>query len=223
MDAAPRIVLTGAREGSGRLAARLRELGYDVAECPLIRIEPVPSRPLDVSGYDWLVLTSARAVDPLLARTHGPLPRVAVVGPGTAEALRERGVEPAVVATESTQEGLVQAMRAAGVGTTERVLFAGAEEARDVLVRELGADAVALYRAVEELPGAFPPADLVVLASASAARAFACLGLDRPCVSIGPVTSAEARRHGLRDVRVAVRHALDGLVDAVRVAVSDLE
>jgi uroporphyrinogen III methyltransferase/synthase len=215
-------VLTGAREGSGRLAARLRALGYDVAECPLIRIEPLPGPHLDVSGYDWLVLTSARAVDPLLARAQGPLPRVAVVGPGTAEALRERGIEAAVVAADSTQEGLVQAMRAAGVGTSERVLFAGAEGARDVLVRELGADAVALYRAVEEPPGAFPPADLVVLASASAARAFARLGLDHSCVSIGPITSAEARRHGLRVVHEAVQHDLDGLVDAMRVAVSDL-
>jgi uroporphyrinogen III methyltransferase/synthase len=222
VGAAPRIVLTGAREGSGRLAARLRGLGYDVAECPLIRIELLPGPRLDVSGYDWVVLTSARAVDPLLARAHGPLPQVAAVGPGTAEALRERGIEAAVVAAHSTQEGLVRAMRAAGLGATERVLFAGAEGARDVLVRELGADAVALYRAVEELPGAFPAADLVVLASASAARAFARLGLDLSCVSIGPVTSAEARRHGLRVVREAVRHDLDGLVDAVRVATSEI-
>ena len=67
---------------------------------------------------------------------------------GTAEALREHGVEPDLVAAVSTQEGLAAELpRPAG-----RVLFAGAEDARDVLVRELGADFVALYRTVELRP-----------------------------------------------------------------------
>jgi uroporphyrinogen-III synthase len=61
-----------------------------------------------------------------------------------------------------------------------------------------------------------------VLASSSAARAFASLGVDLPCVTIGPVTSAEARRVGLRVVSEAASHDLDGLVEAVRAAVSGL-
>ena len=83
-------------------------------------------------------------------------------------------------------------------GPPGRVLFAGAEGARDVLVRELGADFVALYRTVELRPESFPEADLVVLASASAARALAALGPAPPCVSIGPVTTAAARARGLQ-------------------------
>lgn len=221
-----RVILTRAREGSDRLASRLRSAGLDVAECPLIRIEPVTGPPLAVSGYDWLVLTSARAVDCLFARLSpgARLPRVAVVGPGTAEALRDRGVEPALVARRSTQKGLVEELRPVltGRGTPPRVLFAGAAGARDVLVRELGADFVPLYRTFEERPEAFPDGDLVVLASASAARAFATLGLDLPCVSIGPVTTEEARRRGLRVVGEAKSHDLDGLADAVRLAVSHL-
>ena len=128
------------------------------------------------------------------------LPSVAVIGPGTAEALRSRGVEPALVAGRSTQEGLMAELRPllAAHGRPSRILFAGAAGARDLLARELEADFIPLYRTVEERPAAFPEADLVVLASASAARAFAALELDRACVSIGPVTSAEARRLGLR-------------------------
>jgi uroporphyrinogen-III synthase len=209
-----RVVVTTAAEGAGQLAERLRRQGLDVAECPLIRIEPLPGPRVRAADYDWVVLTSARAVELLSGRLDGPLPRAAVIGPGTASALRELGVEPALVATHSTQEGLVDALRSrARAG--ERLLFAGAEGARDVIADELGADVVVLYRTVALRPPEFPEADLVVVASASAARALAALGITVPCVSIGPVTSAAARELGLRVVAEAPSHDLDGLVEAV--------
>jgi uroporphyrinogen-III synthase len=211
-----RVVLTRAEETSADLAAALRTEGFEVAECPLIRIEPIDGPPLDLAGYDWLVLTSRPGVERLFARLDGPLPPVAVVGPGTAAALREHGVEPAVVARQSTQEGLVAELSR----TPGRMLFAGAEDARDVLVRELGADFVPLYRTVELRPKGFPDADLVVLASASAARALATVRKDLPCVSIGPVTSEDARAAGLTVVAEASTHDLDGLVEAVKLAAS---
>jgi uroporphyrinogen-III synthase len=79
-----------------------------------------------------------------------------------------------------------------------------------------------LYRTVAERPAVFPEGDLVVLASASAARAFASLRVDLPCVTIGPVTSAEALRVGLDVVAEATSHDLDGLVEAVSTAVAQL-
>ena len=213
-----RVAVTRARAGSGLLARRLREKGFEVVERPLIRIEPIDGPPIRTDGYDWVILTSRIAVDRLFRRVDGPLPRVAVVGPGTAETLRHHGVEPALIATESTQEGLLAELpRPAG-----RVLFAAAEGARDLLVRELGADFVPLYRTVEGRPEDFPDADLVVLASGSAARALAAVRTDLPCVSIGPVTTAEAERSGLRIVSEARRHDLDGLVEAVRLAASSI-
>jgi uroporphyrinogen-III synthase len=213
-----RIILTGSREGTSRLAVRLRGVGFEVVECPLIRIEPIGGPPIRADAYDWVVLTSARAVETLFSRLDGPLPRVAVIGPGTAESLREHGVEATLVATSSTQEGLLEEFpRPAG-----RVLFAGAEGARDVLARELDADVVPLYRTVEERPLSLPDGDLVVLASASAARSCAALGVALPCVSIGPLTSDEARRRGLRVVAEASSHDLEGLVEAVRLAASRL-
>ena len=213
-----RVLLTRARESSPALAGRLRDEGFEVVERPLIRIEPIDGPPIRTDGYDWVVLTSRIAVDRLFARLDGRLDRVAVVGPGTAAALRERGVEPALVATDSTQEGLLAELpRPAG-----RVLFAGAEGARDLLVRELGADFVPLYRTLEEAPDRLPEADLAVLASASAARALAAAGTDLPCVSIGPQTTGEAERRGLRVVAEARRHDLDGVVAAVKLAASSI-
>lgn len=216
-----RVVVTRTAEGADRLSARLRAAGLDVAECPLVRIEALPVERRSLDHYDWIVLTSPRAVLLLLEVADGPLPAVAVIGPGTAEAARQGGIEPALVAEGSTQEGLVAALRPR-LQPGSRVLFAGAEGARDVISRELGAEMLPLYRTVEERPASFPDCDLVVLASPSAARAFAALGIGRRCVSIGPVTSAEARRLGLRVVREAASHDLDGLSEAVRAAAADL-
>jgi uroporphyrinogen III methyltransferase / synthase len=208
-----KVVVTGT---DPRLAERLRAAGFGVVECPLIRIEPLDGPPVRVGDYDWLVLTSRHGVEQLLRRLEGPLPRVAVVGPGTAEALRAHGVEPDLVARRSTQEGLVEALP----HPTGRVLFAGAKDARDLLVRELDADFVPLYRTVGLNPDAFPAGDLVVIASASAAKALAETGARIPCVSIGPVTSAEAEQLGLEIAGQAETHDLEGLVRAVKLAAS---
>ena len=211
-----RVVLTATEASARLLVEALAGEGFEVEACPLVAVEALPGPPLRAAEYDWLLLTSRNAVEPLLERLEGTLPRVGVVGPGTAEALRAHGLEPDLVAGVSTQEGLAAALpRPAG-----RVLFAGAEGARDALVGELGADFVPLYRTVGLRPERFPAADLVVLASPSAARALAALGLDLPCVSIGPVTSAEARTLGLRVVAEAARHDREGLVRAVKLAAS---
>jgi uroporphyrinogen-III synthase len=211
-----KVVLTGTERLSTALAGELAEAGLEVETCPLVAVEALDGPPLRVEGYDWLLLTSRNGVDALFARVEGPLPRVAVVGPGTAQALREQGVEPDLVASVATQEGLLADLpRPAG-----KVLFAGAEDARDLLVRELGADFVPLYRTREVRPASFPPADLVVLASASAAQSLARLGLDVPIVSIGPVTTAAARSLGLRVVAEASGHDRAGLAEAVKLAAS---
>jgi uroporphyrinogen-III synthase len=211
-----KVVLTGTEASARPLAAALEASGFEVETCPLVDIEPVDGPPVRAEGYDWVVLTSRNAVEALYARLDGPLPRVAAIGPGTADALRDHGVRPEVVADVATQEGLAAALpRPAG-----RVLFPGAEGARDVLARELDADVVVLYRTIELRPVRFPEADLVVLASASAARSLAALGLDPDCVSIGPVTSAEAARVGLRVAVEARSHDREGLLEAVKLAAS---
>jgi uroporphyrinogen-III synthase len=89
-----------------------------------------------------------------------------------------------------------------------------------LLVRELDADFVPLYRTVLLNPDAFPDGDLVVIASASAAKALAETGARISCVSIGPVTSAEAELRGLEIAGEAKTHDMEGLVRAVKLAAS---
>jgi uroporphyrinogen-III synthase len=147
----------------------------------------------------------------LVRRAVGPLPKVAAVGPGTAEAVRELGVEPAFVPGVSSQDGLLAEFpRPAG-----RVLFAAAEGARRRPIDELGADFVPLYRTRLVTPEEPPQGDVVVLGSGSAARSFAALGAEIPAVSIGPQTTRVAEEAGLRVVAEAETHDLDGLVAAV--------
>jgi uroporphyrinogen-III synthase len=206
-----RVIVTRPREQAAALAERLEELGLEVVLCPLIELEPAGPPRVDVGDYDWVVITSPRAARELAERRGGELPQVAAIGPGTAAALRERGIEPSLVPSVSTQEGLVAELP----DPPGRVLFAGAEDARPYLAEALRADTVVLYRTRELHPEEPPEGDLVVLASASAARAFASLGLDIPAVSIGPETSREAETQGVNVVAEAETHDLDGLVGAV--------
>jgi uroporphyrinogen-III synthase len=209
-----RVIVTRPRAQARPLVAALEALGVEVVECPLIEIERLSDEPIDAAGYDWLVVTSSNGADEI-ARRGRNLPRVAAVGPGTAEALRGHGIEPALVPRESSQDGLLREFpRPAG-----RVLFVAAEGARRRPIDELGADFVPLYR-TRLLSPEPPEGDVVVLASGSAARAYAGVGGDAPAVSIGPQTTRVARSVGLRVVREAATHDLDGLVAAVRDLIS---
>ena len=205
-----RVIVTRPRAQAGPLVGRLEELGVEVVECPLIEIERISDDPVDCAGYDWLVITSPNGADEI-ARRGRNIPRVAAVGPGTAEALRAHGLAPEFVARESSQDGLMREFpRPAG-----RVLFAAAEGARGGSVDELGADFTPLYR-TRLLSPEPPEGDLVVLASGSAARAYAAIGGAAPAVTIGPETSKVAAGVGLTIRVEAATHDLDGLVAAVR-------
>ncbi len=209
-----RVIVTRPRDQAGPLVARIEALGHEVVECPLIEIERTSDAPIDTDGYDWVIVTSPNGADEL-ARRAPRLPRVAAVGPGTAERLRERGIEPAFVPAVSSQDGLLAEFpQPAG-----RVLFAAAEGSRRRPIEQLGADFVPLYRTRLLTPEP-PDGDVVVLASGSAARAYAAIGGAAPAVTIGPQTSVVARSVGLSVAAEAPTHDLDGLVRAVEAVAS---
>jgi uroporphyrinogen III methyltransferase/synthase len=150
---------------------------------------------------------------------------VAAIGPGTARALRARGIEPDIVPERAVAEGLVEALADVPVS---RALVARAAEGRDVLpdaLRERGAevDVVALYETVAEplddaTRDAASAADYALFTSASSVRFFAAAGgsLDGPrLVSIGPATSDELRAHGAEPDLEADPHTPDGMIEAL--------
>ena len=202
-----RILLTRPKGRNEELAETLRAEGHDVVCEPLIAVEPLGDEPIELDGYDWVIVTSVTGANELRRRGHGRATRVAAIGHATASALGGADLVPSV----STQEGLLAVLpRPAG-----RVLFAGAEGARRLLVEELGADFVPLYRTLELRPPDPPIADVVVLASPSAARAFARLGQTTPAVSIGPETTRAAAEQGIEVLEEAATHDVDGILQAL--------
>ena len=179
-----------------------------------------------MGSYDWIVLTSVNGVAAVaqgLAALGGET-RVAAVGPVTAAAIREQGVEPAFVAARASED------IAAGLGDIDglRVLLPQADLAEPHLADELrgrGAqvDAVVAYRTILVEPpmwGILPLriADAVVLASGSACRSLAAAGGaggGAMLVCIGPKTAKVAREVGLKVGLVADEATSDGIIQAL--------
>ncbi len=223
------VAVTRARAQASALAARLRTLGAAVVEAPAIRISPLETELPPLGGYDLVCVTSPNGADLLLDRLRDARElagiTVAAIGPGTARALRTRGVEPDVVPERAVAEGLVDALAATPV---RRALIARGAEGRDVLpdaLRERGAevDVMALYETVAEplddgARDAATAADYLLFTSASSVRFFhdAAGTLEGPrLVSIGPATSAELRARGAEPDLEADPHTPDGLVEAL--------
>jgi uroporphyrinogen-III synthase len=207
-----RIVVTRPDGREGALVERLRAAGHEPLHVPLVALEPLGDDPVDVGGYDWIVLTSVTGARELKRRMRGTPTHVAAIGRATADAFG--GAD--LVAATSTQEGLLDALPPC----PGRVLFAGAESARRLLPDTLGADVVALYRTVELTPTDWPDCDLVVLASPSAARALGRVERRTPVVSIGPETTRAAREAELSVAAEAAASDLEHLVEAVERALA---
>ncbi len=155
--AGKRILITRARHQAQTLAAALEEQGAEVLVVPAIEIIPPDSYEAldlalrDARKYQWLVLTSANAVEVLVARleevarnTFAPLQlaldstdslRIAAMGPATARALESHGLIADLVPEKYVAESLVDALRDQVFG--QNVLLVRAKVARDIVPVEL--------------------------------------------------------------------------------------
>jgi uroporphyrinogen III methyltransferase / synthase len=224
-----RIVVTRPPEHAGALVESLERLGADALVVPLISIEPLDDDTelttlVERGDHDWIVFTSAnavRAVGPGLSHARG---RAAAVGPATAQALRDVGIEPAFVpalfAAGEIADGLEPLAGA-------RVLLPQSEIAETLLADELRArgasvDAVEAYRTVardarEDELVALRAADAVLLASGSAARSLGAQGGagNALVVCIGPKTAEAARSTGLEIGLVPEEATGQGMIQAL--------
>jgi uroporphyrinogen III methyltransferase / synthase len=227
------VAVTRARAQASGLAGRLRELGAEVVETPAIRIEPLPVELAPPASYALICFTSPNGVRLYFealdrdARALGGV-TVAAIGPGTASELARHGIRADVVPERFVAEGLLAALSDRDL-RGKRVLVARAAEARDALpagLRERGAevDVAALYQTVAEpldetAREGLARATYVTFTSSSTVRFLLESGGRVPdsarVVSIGPITSATAREHGLEVHVEAERHDVDGLVDAL--------
>lgn len=239
-----RVLVTRTRDQASDLAARLEERGATVAIIPTIEIVPIESyAPLDsalqrLESYDWLLFTSANAVEVFGRRRDSSLVprRIAVIGPATAKAVREIGLSVDLCPPKYIAESLAEALVPDASG--KRILLVRAADARDVVPEALTA-AGALVTIVDayrtELPQQSIPAlqqifrspetcpDVITFTSASTARnLFALLeaaGLALPSgvalASIGPITSQALRELGYAATIEAAEASLAALVEVI--------
>lgn len=234
-----RVVVTRTRGQASELSRTLARLGAEAIEVPLIEIGPPEDDGAALTAalgrldeFAWLVFTSPNGVERTFARVPDTRAvagvQVAAIGPGTAAALARVRVVADLVPERYVAEGLLAAFPDPPAGGG-RVLLARAAVARDVLpdglaVRGWEVEVVAAYRSSpatvpDEMRARVAAADIVTFTSSSTVENFiAALGADAapPTVaSIGPITSASARRLGL-DVSVeASEHTIPGLVTAL--------
>ena len=248
-DAAPLaglgVLITRARHQVDVLVSRLEALGACVHVHPVIAIvppqdaEPLHEAVTRLHEHDWIVFTSANAVEAVLGAMTGAWPagrcRVGVVGAATGRALAARGITPDLVPPEFTAESLAQALveRQGGHLQGCTILFPRAHEGRDALPRILeqhGCHVVMVeaYRTVPCAAEREPLRDclrsgriqVITFASPSAVRAFDDLAGDPlvralACVCIGPVTAQAARALGYRVCAVPDEHTADGMTNAL--------
>lgn len=242
--AGKRIVITRPPEKAADLADLLRGRGAEPVIMPTITTRPpADPGPLDsllrqLPTYDWVIFTSANAVDytwpRLEALSIDPIAlegmHFAAIGPATAHALEAHGVHPALVPREHVAEALFEALREQAPLTDLRILIPHANLARPVLVdllRGAGAvvDTAVAYETVR--PDIDPailaePFDAVTFTSPSTVRHFVEL-FDDPkpilgaaqVVCIGPITADAAREVGLAVHAEAEPHTAEGLVAAL--------
>ena len=231
--AGQRVVVTRARKQAGTLAGQLRVLGAEVIELPVIDFVRMAFDKPAWKTYQWAIFTSANSVEYFFDKMPAVVgPKICAIGPGTAQALRERGLEPDVVPEEYIAESVVAALSGAALAG-QRVLLPRAAVARDVIpdeLRALGAqvDVVVVYKtmAPTDLPRqaraalADPKPDWITLTSSSTVKhLLAAAGTEALAgvriASIGPVTSEVARRHGLTVAVEAERSTIEALVEAI--------
>ncbi|HEU5103379.1 MAG TPA: uroporphyrinogen-III synthase [Roseiflexaceae bacterium] len=246
------IAVTRAEEQSAGLLARLRELGADPIACPAIAFAPPEDfAPLDAAigsleRYDWLIVSSANGARALLDRMAALGRRsdelvgltIGAIGPATAEALAEHGLQAAFVPTAYVAEAILAEI---GDLAGKRVLLPRADIARETLaagLRTRGAtvDEIAAYRTV---PGSGAKAlaavlragalDAITFTSSSTVR-YLLDGLEQAGISrtdarvllaetaivcIGPITAATANDEGLSVDAVAREYTAEGVVEAL--------
>jgi uroporphyrinogen III methyltransferase/synthase len=228
------IVITRAAAQSGELRNRLEDLGARVIECPTIQIVPPKSwKPVDeairkLATYQWLLFTSANAVEQFMDRMGDRRPDIpiAVVGSATAAKLAEWKLQPSLLPQEFRAEGLLATFPEKLVGT--RILFPRAEVARELLPDELrrrGAivDIVTVYRTVKAFSGNIGEifeterVDCIVFTSPSTIPDdLHTLPIGTALAVIGPVTREAAQLLGLKPDIVPQESTVPHMVEAIK-------
>ena len=244
-----KVLITRSRTQASKLREMLEELGAQTLELPSIEIAPLAEyTELDAAliqgeryASRWVIFASTNAVDAVFdrlkhlgrdARAFGSA-TIGAIGPATAAALAQLGINADFVPTRSVSEEVLEELASRNWDGVP-VLLPGADIGRDVLAQGLaglGAEVqqVSAYRTLTPEGAADKGrelldhgVDVVTFTSSSTVRNL--LGLldgNKQCLEsslitcIGPITAETARESGLRVDLVADQHTVEGLVDVL--------
>lgn len=238
-----RIVITRPGSSGDDLQDRLTAEGATVIPCPFIAIEypddPEHSEEIwsQLDKYDWIVFTSQHGVigfwkklkaNGLDARALATC-KVAVVGPRSAHALTDYGIQADLMPDQHDAESLADALIRQTDTPLGRVLFAKGNLARETLPKALRkanaiVDEMVVYRTVDASPSEITRqtleagVDAVLFFSPSAIQRFVSLGFtagDAVIGCIGPTTAAAAQEGKLPVHFISEDHSSDGLLAAL--------
>ena len=208
-----KIVVTRAADQAAELSDRLRSLGADAIEMPVISIQP-PSdpAPLDraiqhLADYDWLIFTSVNGVRFFLDRLdrsphdlRSLKARICAIGPATRRAVENLHLKVDLMPSEYVAESLVAAFAKEQL-KNRRILLPRAAVARDLIPAELArrgaqVDVVEAYRNVIPEDAAARARETFAAERRPDWITFTSSSTVRNCVAI-------AGREALQGVRVA--------------------
>jgi uroporphyrinogen-III synthase len=242
-----RILITRSRHQASELATQLEALGAIPILIPAIEIIPPASfSTLDAAltclrTYDWLILTSANAVEAFHRRSQfqhlTQLPKkIAVIGPATARAANTVGLSVDLVPPRYISESLAEALLPEATGKS--FLIVRAAEARDTVPEALTAagatvtvvegyrnqippDSVSALQSLFSDPANYP--HVITFTSASTARNLIALldiaNLTLPpeisLASIGPITSQALRELGHEPTIESAEPTIPALIQTI--------
>ena len=242
------ILVTRSAGQSSQFCQLLESVGATVIEMPTLVIHPPSTwEPLDsaiaqLQQFDWLILTSANAVQFLFERLFQQgkntsdlnTVKIAVVGKKTAATLKQQGLKPDFIPTNFVADSLVENFPESL--SKKRILFPWVETGgREILVQEFtakGAEVVEVPAYESGCPETIYPdvlaalqhhkIDIITFASSKTVKNFKTLiqsfniNLDPVCIaSIGPQTSESCQKYLGRYNLQATEYTLEGLTQAI--------
>jgi uroporphyrinogen-III synthase len=242
-----RILVTRTRQQASTLAAELESRGAIPILIPTIELAPPDSfAALDsalaaIRSYDWLIFTSANAVDAFHRRAQfhrlTAIPRrIAVIGPATARAVEAIGLSVDLIPPKYIAESLAEALILHAPNSN--MLLVRAEHARDILPQTLTAagatltianayrnqippESIAQLQALFSTPDRYPNA-ITFTSASTATNLFNLLesaGVTLPpgivLASIGPITSTALRDLGHPPTAEAAEPTIDALIQTL--------
>ena len=145
-----RIVVTRSREQAGELIEMLEERGAEAIPAPTVRIAaPEDSGPLERAAaeagtFDWIVFTSANAVDAFMEHLLATADvrelkgvRICTVGATTAARVSRYGIKVDLTPAEFRAEALLESLQASGDVAGKKFLLPRADIGRELLGEEL--------------------------------------------------------------------------------------